>query len=230
MLKSVAHCVGKVFLGLGVYMLLILAGVFTILDTVCKMVVRMLDRLPTALIAFILCMAVVLSIGFLSGAGELREGWRVYTTVMAWVVAGVACWIISLLGPMAVGVAQFFFAVVNFGIIATYFSSAAKILAEKYMDLKSSDAEPWISIITFPYMVTEYAGVFLGLVAKAVAFIGTPVFVAGVGYWAFHNDAGVVEKGSEDWWFCVVFTALCGLLGLYLGIAASQAVSLGEEE
>ena len=230
MVRSVVNCVGKAILGFGVYILLILSGILSMLHTACRMIARMMERLPTTLITFVLCLAVVLSIGFLSGMGETQEGWRVYTTVMVWIVAGVACWVIGFLGPMAVGILQLFFDVVNLGILAAWFSGAARILADKYMDLENGEAEPWISMITFPYLATEYAGMLLGFVAKAAAVIGTPVILARVGYLGILKAAGVVEKGSGDWWLCVVFTVLCGLSGLYLGITASQAVSLGEEE
>ena len=229
-MRSIGQCSAKICLGLGVYFLLFLAGVFSILSKIVQMISRVLERLPSALIAFVLCLSVVLTIGFLTGAGDLREGWLAYTIVVMWVVVGVVCWLLSLLGPMAVGVVQAVFSFVNPGIPSAWLASGANHLAEAFLKLENGDEEPWISIITFPYTVTEWAGMLLGFIVKIAVCIGTPALFAWMGYGAIFSDMAPYEKGSADWWLCTIFCALCGVLGLFLGTSAIWPIQNGSEE
>lgn len=230
MMKSIGQCGAKICLGLVVYFLLFLAGAFSILSKIVQMISRVLERLPSALIAFVLCLSVVLTIGFLTGAGDLREGWLAYTIVVMWVVVGVVCWLLSLLGPMAVGVVQAVFLFVNPGIPSAWLASGANFLAETFLKLENGDKEPWISVITFPYTVTEWAGMLLGFAAKIVVSVGTPLLFAWMGYVAIFADMAPYEKGSADWWLCTIFCALCGVLGLFLGASAIWPIQNGSEE
>ena len=230
MMRSIGQCGAKICLGLGVYFLLFLAGVFSVLSKIVQMISRILERLPSALIAFVLCLSVVLTIRFLTGAGDLREEWRTYTIIVMWVIAGVACWLLSLLGPMAVGVIRAVFSFVNSGIPSAWLASAANRLAETFLKVENGDKEPWISIITFPYTVTEWAGMLLGFIAKIAVCIGTPALFAWMGYEAIFADMLPYEKGSADWWLCTIFCALCGVLGLFLGASAIWPIQSGGEE
>lgn len=230
MLKTILHFSAKIFLGFGTYLLLLLAGILSVVEVIFKMISHILERLPNALIAFGICMAVALTIGFLGDGSMLQEGWREYTIVIMWVVIGVVSWLISFLGPVVASVIQLCLAFLNPAVLSTWLSFAAKFLADTYLNLENGEAEPWISIISFPYIVTEYAALLLGLTVKATACIGSPLLLSWLGYRAIFEGTASIDKGSTDWWLCIVFIALCGLLGLYLGIAASQSVMLNEED
>ena len=230
MLKTALHFSAKFFLGLGTYLLLLLAGILSIVEVIFKMISRILECLPNALIAFGICMAAALTIGFLVDESLAGEGWREYIIIVMWVVIGVGSWLISLLGPFAASAIQLCLAFLNPAVLSTWVSLAAKFLADTYLDLENGEAEPWISNISFPYIVTEYAALLLGFIAKAAVFIGSPLLLSWLGYRAIFNGAASINQGSADWWLCIVFIALCGLLGLYLGIAASQSIMLGEED
>lgn len=230
MLKTALHFSAKIILGLGTYLLLLLAGILSILKVTFKMITRILECLPNALIAFGICMAAALTIVFLVDGSLTREGWREYTIIIMWVVIGVGSWLISFLGPVAASVIQLCLAFLNPALLSIWLSFGAKFLADSYLNLENGEAEPWISIISFPYIVTEFAALLLGFVAKAVACIGTPFLLAWLGYRAIFEGAGPLDQGSADWWLRVVYIALCGLLGLYLGIAASQGIMLTEDD
>lgn len=225
MIRSTVHFGAKIFIGISVPLLLLLSGLFSMLETIFTMVFNILARLPKAVISFLLCITVILTIVYLADDSLISEGWSTYTLVMMWAVIGIFCWLIGFLGPMAAGIIQAVLILISPGAPAAWLFAAAEHLSDTYMTLEHSEKALWTGIITFPFLIFEYAGMLFGFIVRAAAWIGMPLLCGSLGYHTLYTDFMDAQKGTLDWWACIIFFALCGVWGLYLGISASQSAA-----
>lgn len=138
-----------------------------------------------------------------------------------WVFAIVVTMLLASLGQAVTGIAMMILAFVNPGNLFSIVSAAAKALSDKYMDLENGEAEPWISVIAFPYVVGECASPVVGFLSHGIAWVGMPAFFAWMAYLTFFTGPDAAAKGTPDFWLAVAISVLMTIGGLFLGGSAS---------
>lgn len=221
MVKSCIHFITKTIVAVVVYILAFIAGILYLIDGLFRMISGAVSALPVACIGFLLSGAVTMTIYFFVGENAAEDVWTQTAIFWMWVVAIIATMLLAYLGSAVTSIALLVLTFINPGNLSGIISAAANVLSNWYMDLEKGEAEPWISIIAFPYAIGEWASLVFGFLGHVIAWVGTPAIFAWMAYSFFFTGPEAVAKGTPDFWISVVICVLMVIGGLVIGSAAS---------
>lgn len=225
MIKSIIHFSTKVILALTVYVLMLIVGILSLVDALFRTLSDVIGSVHWVCLGFMLSAAVALTVYFLVDETVAAEVWRHHSIFIMWLLVALMSFALVAVGPLAMSLVQLVILFVNPGNMAEIFAAASKVLSDWYMDLENGETEPWMSIISFPYIAIERIGKVLGFVAHLIAWIGTPALFSWFAYAIFFLDSTAPAKGDPDYWISVVLCVLIGISGLFFGGTASRSLA-----
>lgn len=215
----------KVIIGFAVNVLMILAGLLTVLDIVIQVLMDILDAIIDMARSFMVIGSVILLVFYIFTRdphfNSMTRGFGIITVV---IMGGGAIFILSSFAPFITEIVSMLLAILRPQKLIDMLSLWAMNLAEVYESMISDNPDAWGLYIGLPVLIMDGGGGILRFLMSIAAVLGLPILTGMWGYSLNFGEGMSPESFGLEWWTAVALVVLCAIYGLRLGCLVSSSL------
>lgn len=224
-MKRYFSTIKKIVIGLVVNILMLLAGMLTIVDIVFKVIADLIESLGKLLKSFAVIASIILLVFYIFTKDPFYDTiTRGYAIFGAIVLCGGMIWISSYIIPIVMELLLMVFSVLRPQGLIDLLSLGSYSLAEIYENSIEENPDFWGAYIGLPVIIMDFCGKVLRFIVSITAIFG---FTGIAGWWGYSQSFGEglsLEMFCFEWWAATALAVLCAVYGFRMGCAVSSSL------
>lgn len=224
-MKRCFSAIKKIVIGFVVNILMLLAGILTIVDATFKVISDLLESLSKLLKSFAIIASIIMLVFYIFTKDPFYDTvTRGYAIFGALVLCGGMIWISIYIVPLIMELVLMAFSVLRPQSLLNLLSLGAYALAEIYEASIEGNPDFWGLYIGCPVIFMDFCGKVLRFLVSIAAILG---FTGIAGWWGYSQSFGEglsLETFCFEWWASIAIAVLCAVYGLRMGCAVSSSL------
>lgn len=225
-MKQCFHIIKKIAVGFAINLLMVLAGMLTVLDTVIQVVSDVLLSVVNMAKSFVAIGAILLLTFYIFTEDpfydSLTRGYAIAGVILFGVLA---LWLLTSIVPAIAEIIAVILLLLRPQEIIERLSAGALWLVDIYESGSEDDQDAWGYYIGCPVIVMNFLGKIVRFAVSVAAVIGLPVLFGRWGYLqSFDEGMRLPETFGLEWWTAIGIAVFCAAYGLATGCSVSRAI------
>lgn len=224
-MKQCFSTIKKLAIGLVTNILMLLAGILTIVDIAFKVLIDVLESLSKLLKSFAIIALIILLAFYVFTKDpfydEITRGFAIFGAV---VLCGGIIWLSIYIVPIVTELLLMVISVLRPQSLINLLSLGAYALADVYEASIEENPDFWGLYIGGPVIFMDFCGKVLRFIVSIASILG---FTGIAGWWGYSQSFGEglsLETFCFEWWASIALAVLCAVYGFRMGCVVSSSL------